>query len=135
MSFSIVGGAGIDDCSAGEGSCGANCGTGCHSNSYQIAYPYFPECGNIVCEQNSGQPKASETCGSALSLHNGCTNKTASATLQDCGPGANQLADSGYCFETGPMYLVGCVNTALFSYLCNGCNPLTYGILGVRYSG
>jgi len=134
MSWTIVGAASIDDCSAGPGACGVNCGVTCQPNEYHVSYPYFTECGSIICEANTGQPKATETCGEDITLHCGCSNVTAIASIQDCGPPGDQPATSGYCMPES-MYRIGCVNTALFSALCAGCIPIDYGNIGVRFSG
>lgn len=134
MSWTIVGAASIDDCTAGPGSCGVNCGVSCVENSYHVSYPHYVECDSIDCNANTGQPQAGEQCGDYITLHCGCSNVTAYGTIQDCGPPGDERATSGYCMPEA-MYRIGCVSSALFSALCSGCNPFTYGNIGVRFSG
>jgi len=131
---SVVGSAGIDDCSAGEGSCGVNCGTVCSQNRYQMAWSNFEECSGIDCDKQPSQPRATGGCGSEtieVNQHS-CSARIIYPQLKDCGPPAHS-SSSGYCV-TRSQPVVGCLNTPAFAYLCDGCNPITYGLLGATFS-
>jgi|SRR5665213_28535 len=132
---SVVGSAGIDDCSAGEGSCAANCGTTCSQNRYQMAWSNFEECSGIDCDPQSSRPRASGGCGSQtieVNQHS-CSVRAIYPDLKDCGPAGGQSSSSGYCV-TKSQPIVACVNTPAFTYLCDSCNPMTYGLLGATFS-
>ena len=133
MSFSIVGAVGIDDCSAGEGSCAANCHNACNDNEAQMAYCHFTECGGINCYAQTGRPKASGGCGSLTVkvYQKTCSGVSITPALHDCGPASGQTTSSGYCISS-TLDFVACVNSLTFAALCGACNPLNYGVLGAH---
>jgi len=123
----------LDDCSAGPGACHANCGTACDGNKFQMSYPNFPECGSHNCAANTNAPRSRFGCGQeGINVGNGCTGRILGPYLQDCGPPGGQLATFSYCHSQDHNKR-GCLNSKSFAYLCNGCNPLTWGNITVNY--
>jgi hypothetical protein len=134
MGFPSFGIAGIDDCSAGPGSCGVNCGKSCTANYYHCAWPHFSECsGAPNCNDQTGLPNVSG-CGKILWFKDHCSGNTVCANIQDCGPVAGQYRSTGYCNSTSHP-LIACLNSNAFSVLCNFCNPQNYGFVYVRVCG
>jgi hypothetical protein len=136
-SFPIVGSAGIDDCSAGEGSCVANgCGGTCNDNDYQLAWPYYGDCvASKHCSANTAVPYAGDhQCGEyPVSVwQKSCSNTEIYPSLKDCGPTAGQYSSSGYCVSQR-QEIIACLNTGAFASICGGCNPLTYGLIGATF--
>lgn len=133
---SVNGSAGIDDCSAGPGSCHANgCAGTCTNNAYQMAYPNFGDCiSDHHCSANTGVPYAgAHQCGNynIEVYQKSCSNTSTFPQLKDCGPPARQ-ASGGYCVSQRQA-VVACLNSSAFSALCNGCNPATYGLIGANF--
>lgn len=119
--------AGIDNCSAGPGSCGVNCGTVCDDNEWQWAWPHFTECNGLPCNANTGAPFYSNACGTnGVRVTCVCTGRAPYPIFKDCGPPARSAYDP-YCRRSGT--LSACVNSLTFSYMCLGCNPITYGLI------
>jgi hypothetical protein len=111
-----------DDCSAGQGSCGANCGIPCNPNAYLSSYPNYKECSSsgVTCEANTGQPYALVNCGNDLEFSS--CDGFQYGSVQDCGPPGGHY-NTGGCCETSNPYIVACVSSNLFSYLAGGLAP------------
>jgi len=136
LSSATSGLAGIDDC-VGVGGCAVNnCGTsGCSTNAYFTSWPNYPNCGpgTSACTLQTGLPSAAG-CGDLLTFsapNCGVTSSTL-ANLWECGP--CPASSSGGCCNPGNSPVVCCITSALFSYLCNGCNPLSCGLVYVSVS-
>ncbi len=134
--FPIVGTAGIDDCSAGEGACEANgCAGTCNDNDYQMAWPYYGDCiENYHCQANTTVPYAgNRQCGQSpiFAWQRSCANVGVYPSIKDCGP-PSRYSSSGYCVGQS-QEIVACFNTGTFAALCDGCNPITYGLIGLTF--
>ena len=136
-SFPVVGSAGVDDCSAGVGSCEANgCAGTCEYNDFQMAWPYYGDCvSNYHCSANSGVPYAGNHQCNEVPIapwQRSCTGTQIYPTIKDCGPTAGQYSSSGYCVNRS-QEIIACMNTAGFIALCAGCNPVIYGLIGLTF--
>lgn len=124
---SVGGFAAIDNCA--PSGCTANgCSAGCVTNGYFHSYPYHTVCGGSTkCTKQTSVPLGTG-CSSGYSIFNFCTGRTATSTLFECGPDPRSTTN-GFCAGGGSAPVIACVTTALFSYLCGGCNPYTYGLI------
>ena len=133
MALVATGLAGIDDC-VGASACNVNgCAHGCNTNDLFYSWPHFHECGSVHCQLQTDVPSpgASPGCESSeFTFTNHCTGRAALPTLFECGP-CPATRSGGYC-PNGSLPVIACLNIALFTYLCAGCNPLTYGFIRIR---
>jgi hypothetical protein len=136
-SFPIVGSAGLDDCSAGEGACEANGCTGgtCNENDYQMSYPYYGDCiENSHCHANETVPYAGNNqCFDypIYAYQRSCADIAVLPSIKDCGP-PSHYSSSGYCVSQS-QEVIACFNTGTFSELCDGCNPMIIGLIGLTF--
>lgn len=137
-SFPVVGSAGVDDCTAGPGACVANdCGGSCEYNAWQMAWPYYGDCiSDYHCNENTvtapyaGAHKCFET--PINCWQKSCSGTQIAPDIKDCGPPYPESSATGYCVNQSQPILA-CLNTATFVALCGGCNPLTYGHIGLTF--
>jgi len=127
--------AGLDNCAAGPGSCGVNCGTACDDNQWQWAWPHFSEChGAPTCNANTNVPFYGDVNGNGRCGTNGvrvtcpCTGRAAYPAFKDCGPPPFNSYDP-VCQQGGTV--VACLNMIAFAYLCVSCNPGSAGIVSI----
>jgi hypothetical protein len=136
-SFPVNGSAGIDDCSAGEGACEANgCAGTCNDNDYQMAWPYYGDCiANEDCSEITSVPYAGDHQCNEIPIapwQRSCADIQIYPTIKDCGPADDQYSSDGYCVSQNQQ-IIACMNTAGFAALCGGCNPATYGLIGLEF--
>lgn len=137
-SFPIIGAASIDDCSAGPGACEANhCAGTCQNNAYQMAWPNYGDCiSDHHCNANTTSvPYAgAHQCGNApiVTYQKDCSNRATNPAFKDCGPPGGTYTTGGYCGGSRHE-IIACLNSAAFSFLCDGCNPATTHAISLTF--
>jgi hypothetical protein len=128
--MAVTGLAGIDDCAA-PAVCPFYCGGNCFSDSWYCAWPNYFACTDHDCTVQSDKPRGGG-CNSTIWFTTPCLSGTEyGGSIFECGPCPGQWRTTGACNDGTNLEIIACVTSALFTQLCNGCNPWAWGLVRI----
>jgi hypothetical protein len=126
----VTGTVAIETCQTSP-TCKVNCGTPCNTNLWWCAWPHWTRCNSVACTKQTNLPVPINNHCDGVMWFVICGTSIEGAThIYECGPDpAVKHAAAPTCAPSTNQNIIACVNLNAFASICNGCNPLTYGVL------